>query len=120
MAGLGAVLGHNFPIYFGFHGGKGIVSSLAVILYLDYRIGIIIAVVSIIIMAITKYVSLGSVVGAILYPIFVVAFNTNLKNETVPYYIALSITVSLLAIYQHRANIKRLLTGTESKLSEKK
>lgn len=120
IGAFGAVLGHNFPIYFGFKGGKGIVSSIAVILYLDYRIGIIIAVVCVAIMIITKYVSLGSVVGAILYPIFVIAFNTDFESKTVPYYIAMSVVISLLALYRHRANIKRLLTGTESKIGQKK
>lgn len=120
VAGFGAVLGHNFPIYFGFKGGKGIVSSIAVIIFLDWRIGIIIAAVSILIMAITKYVSLGSVVGAILYPIFVIAFNTDFDVVTVPYYIAMSVVISLLALYRHRANISRLLNGTESKLGQKK
>lgn len=120
IGAFGAVLGHNFPIYFGFKGGKGIVSSIAVILYLDYRIGIIIAVVCIAIMIITKYVSLGSVVGAILYPIFVIAFNTDFESKTVPYYIAMSVVISLLALYRHRANIKRLLSGTESKIGQKK
>lgn len=120
IAAFGAVIGHNFPLYFGFKGGKGIVSSIAVILFLDYRIGIIIAVVCISIMVITKYVSLGSVVGAIIYPIFVIAFNTDFDSKTVPYYIVMSVAISLLALYRHRSNIKRLLTGTESKLGQKK
>ena len=64
--------------------------------------------------------SLGSVVGAIIYPIFVIAFNTDFDSKTVPYYIAMSVAISLLALYRHRANIKRLLTGTESKLGQKK
>lgn len=120
IAAFGAVVGHNFPIYFGFKGGKGIVSSIAAIIFLDWRIGLIIAVVCILIMIITKYVSLGSVVGAILYPIFVIAFNTDFSVPTVPYYIAMSVVISLLALYRHRANISRLLKGTESKVGQKK
>ena len=120
IAAFGAVLGHNFPIYFGFKGGKGIVSSIAVILFLDYRIGIIIAVVCISIMIITKYVSLGSVVGAILYPIFVIAFNTDFSDVCTRYYILMAVAISLLALYRHRANIQRLLKGTESKVGQKK
>ncbi|MBE7040234.1 MAG: glycerol-3-phosphate 1-O-acyltransferase PlsY [Ruminococcaceae bacterium] len=120
VAGFGAVLGHNFPIYFGFKGGKGIVCSIAVILFLDWRIGIIIATVCILIMIITKYVSLGSVVGAIIYPIFVIAFNPDFSQVTVRLYIAMSVVISLLALYRHRTNISRLLKGTESKLGHKK
>lgn len=120
VAGFGVVLGHNFPIYFGFKGGKGIVCSIAVILFLDWRIGIIIATVCILIMVITKYVSLGSVVGAIIYPIFVIAFNPDFSIMTVRYYIAMSVVISLLALYRHRANISRLLKGTELRFGQKK
>jgi len=119
VAALGAVLGHNFPLYFGFKGGKGIVTSIAAIFYLDWRIGIIMATFCILIMIITKYVSLGSVVGAIIYPIFVIAFNTDFSIPTVPYYLAMSVAFSFLALYRHRANISRLLKGTESKLGQK-
>lgn len=119
-AGIGAVIGHNFPLYFKFKGGKGIVSSLGVILFLDWRIGLILLAVSLLIMAATRYVSLGSLVGAVLYPVFVIAFNTDFKEKTLPFYILLSVAIALLALYRHRANIKRLLSGTESKLGEKK
>jgi len=65
-------------------------------------------------------VSLGSVVGAIIYPIFVIAFNPDFSQMTVRFYIAMSVVISLLALYRHRANISRLLKGTESKLGQKK
>lgn len=119
LAGFGAVLGHNFPIYFGFRGGKGILTSISCITMLDWRIGFILIVICILIMAVTRYVSLGSVSGAILYPLFVVAFNMNNKEPYVPYYIALSVAMGLLALYQHRSNLNRLLKGTESKLGSK-
>lgn len=120
IASLGVILGHNFPLYFGFKGGKGIVSSLAVILFLDWRIGIIIAIASVLVIVFSKYVSLGSMTGAVLYPILVIAFNIKNSEPTVPYYIALSFVMSLLALYRHKANIKRLISGTESKLGQKK
>ncbi len=120
LAGLGTVLGHNFPVYFGFHGGKGIVTSITCIFMLDWKIGLIIFVVGLSLMIITRYVSLGSIVGSILYPVLVIAFNFNNKEEYVPYYIALSIVVGGLAVYRHRANFVRLIKGTESKLGSKK
>ncbi len=120
VAGLGAVLGHNFPVYFGFRGGKGVLASISCIMMLDWRIGLMLTIISILIMAVTRYVSLGSVCGAILYPLFVIAFNMNNKAEYVPYYIALSIVIAILALYQHRSNMSRLLKGTESKLGTKK
>ena len=119
LAGLGAVLGHNFPLYFGFRGGKGILASISCITMLDWRIGLILIIICILIMAVTRYVSLGSISGAILYPLFVVAFNMNNKEPYVPYYIALSIAIALLALYQHRSNLGRLMKGTESKLGSK-
>ena len=119
LSGLGAVLGHNFPVYFGFRGGKGVLTSIGFIMLLDWRIGLMIFAISMFIMVITKYVSLGSVCGAILFPLFAIAFNLNSKEPTTPAYIALSTVVGALAIYQHRANLGRLLSGTESKFGEK-
>ncbi|MBR5236342.1 MAG: glycerol-3-phosphate 1-O-acyltransferase PlsY [Clostridia bacterium] len=120
LAGLGAVLGHNFPIYFHFKGGKGILASWGVIMILDYRIALILLLVFILVVCATRYVSLASITSAIIYPLFVIAFNVGKPNETTIYYIVLSLVVSFLAVYRHRANIMRLKSGTESKLGEKK
>ncbi|MBP3337405.1 MAG: glycerol-3-phosphate 1-O-acyltransferase PlsY [Clostridia bacterium] len=120
LAGFGAVLGHNFPLYFGFKGGKGIITSVAFIFTVDPLAGSIILVSGVIIIAITRYVSLGSVVGAILYPICVIVSNIGKQSATKPYYIALSVVLALLAVYRHKANIKRLIAGNESKLGQKK
>ncbi len=119
LSGFGAVLGHNFPVYFGFRGGKGILASWGVIMILDYRIALLLLLVFALVVSVTRYVSLASITSAILYPLFVIAFNVNLDDVTVPYYIALSLVVSVLAIYRHRANISRLKSGTESKLGAK-
>ncbi|MBE7021698.1 MAG: glycerol-3-phosphate 1-O-acyltransferase PlsY [Ruminococcaceae bacterium] len=119
LAGLGAVLGHNFPVYFGFRGGKGILASWGVIMILDYRIALLLLLVFVLVVGATRYVSLASITSAILYPLFVIAFNVNLDESTVPYYIALSLVISVLAVYRHRANISRLTSGTESKLGAK-
>lgn len=120
LAGLGAVLGHNYPVYFGFRGGKGILTSFGLVLMLDWRIGLILLVIAILTMAATRFVSLGSVLSAILYPIFVIAFNYSNPKPYIPAYIALSVVVAILALFQHRANIQRLLEGSESKLFDKK
>ena len=119
LAGLGAVLGHNFPVYFGFRGGKGILASWGLIMVLDYRIALMLLIVFALVVGATRYVSLASITSAILYPLFVIVLNFNLDEPTVPYYIALSLVISALAVYRHRANIARLKSGTESKLGAK-
>ena len=114
-AGLGAVLGHNFPLYFGFKGGKGILTSFAVILMISPLSALCALVVAIILMATTKYVSLGSVMAAVCIPIFTLIFE---KGEEKVF--ALMLALALLAIFRHRGNIVRLIKGTERKLGEKK
>lgn len=120
LAGLGAVLGHNFPLYFHFKGGKGILASWGVIMILDYRIAIALVIVFVLVVWATRYVSLASITSAILYPLFVIAFNAGNLQPGTAYYIALSLIISILAVYRHRANIARLTSGTESKLGAKK
>ena len=120
LAGLGAVLGHNFPLYFHFKGGKGILASWGVIMILDYRIAIALVIVFVLVVWATRYVSLASITSAILYPLFVIAFNAGDLQPGTAYYIALSLIISILAVYRHRANIARLTSGTESKLGAKK
>lgn len=120
LASFGVVLGHNFPLYFHFKGGKGILSSWGVIMVLDWRIAVMLIVVFLLVVIATRYVSLASITSSILYPVFVVALNIGSPTSTTSVYILLSILMALLAVYRHRANISRLRTGTESKLGAKK
>jgi len=68
--GTAAVIGHNWPLYFGFKGGKGVLTTLAVIMMMDWRIGLLLLGVFLIIVFVTRYVSLGSIIGAALIPVF--------------------------------------------------
>ncbi len=115
MAGLGAVLGHNFPLYFKFKGGKGIIVSLVAILFADPILGLITFAVAIAIMAITRYVSLGSVLGAVVFAALALIF----RNRNTDF-VVFAIMLAILAIYMHKGNIARLLSGTENKLGSKK
>lgn len=132
IAGVCVILGHNFPLYFGFKGGKGVATSLGVVLMLDWKVGLIVAVCAIAVMAVTRYVSLGSIIGGALYiiieviGIFIVAvkpfleFGTDaIKFIVLPTWIKLGCVIIIggLLIARHHANIKRLLNGTENKLS---
>lgn len=116
---LGAILGHNFPIYYGFKGGKGVATSLGVLLVVEWKIGLVCLVFAVVLMALTRMVSLGSIAAAILYPVLVfvlpgTAFNNNWL------YLGFAVILAILVLVRHRANIKRLLNGTENKLFEKK
>lgn len=110
---LGAVavsLGHDFPILLGFKGGKGILCGFTVALVLDWRIALIILTVFVITFAITRYVSLGSVLAAVGFGVgFAVLHWGN------PYIVIGGIFLGLLALWMHRSNILRLIQGKETK-----
>lgn len=114
-AGIGAVLGHNFPLYFGFKGGKGILVSVTALMFANWKIALVILIISILVMAITKYVSLGSVLGAVLFIVLPLIFET----DNIPYLI-FCIILAVLAIYKHKTNIVRLIKGEENKITGKK
>ena len=119
IAGVCVILGHNFPIYFGFKGGKGVATSLGVVLMLDWKVGLIVAVCAIAIMAITRYVSLGSILGGAAYIVIEIVKAIVTKNYNIVQLVCVVIIGGLL-IARHHANIKRLLNGTENKLGAKK
>lgn len=114
LAGLMAIIGHTFPVYYGFKGGKGVATSLGVLLVVNPQIGISCLVFALIIMIATKYVSLGSVLSATLFPILTIFMTDNFNAKII------SVLIGLLVIFNHRTNIKRLKEGTENKLSFKK
>ena len=116
VAGLAVALGHTFPIFFEFRGGKGVATSLGVLLMLNWKIGLIALIFALTLMAITRMVSVGSISAAILYPILVL-FMQEGKSFGV---ILLSFAIAGLVIFNHRSNIKRLKEGKENKLSFKK
>ena len=121
--GLGVVLGHNFPFYLGFKGGKGVASTAGIIMALDVRIAVVCLIVFIITVAITRYVSLGSIFVMIILigmSHFFVKFSYGFGEGASPMeFRILTAAVGLLSIFMHRANIKRLLGGTENKIGKK-
>lgn len=121
--GLGVVLGHNFPFYLGFKGGKGVASTAGIIMALDIRIAVVCLIVFIITVAITRYVSLGSIFVMIILigmSHFFVKFSYGFGDGASPMeFRLLTAAVGLLSIFMHRANIKRLLGGTENKIGKK-
>ena len=121
--GLGVVLGHNFPFYLGFKGGKGVASTAGIIMALDIRIAVVCLIVFIITVAITRYVSLGSIFVMIILigmSHFFVKFSYGFGEGASPMeFRLLTAAIGLLSIFMHRANIKRLLGGTENKIGKK-
>ena len=123
-AGLGAVLGHNFPFYLNFKGGKGIASTVGLSLAVIPVMFLIVAIVFIAIVWFTQYVSLGSIVIMVLFVIQVVIYGQmdgfSLTGGELYEFYAIAIVLAALAIWRHRANMKRLATGTENKTDLRK
>ncbi len=124
IAGIAVVVGHTFPIFFGFKGGKGVATSLGVLILSNWQIGLICLVFALVLMALTRMVSLGSCAAAVLFPVLTLFINENYtvlsegKNGNV--YFIYSVILAIIVLYNHRSNIKRILNGTENKLSFKK
>lgn len=129
--GLGVVLGHNFPFYMGFKGGKGIAASSGVILGLwDFKLAVLALITFTIVTIITKYVSVGSLtmmagflVEFIIFNEFdIIGFKNNMHfagSERIEVYLLVFI-ITALAFIKHKANIKRLIDGNERKIGQKK
>ncbi len=111
---LGAVLGHNFPFYLHFKGGKGIAVMVGAILTFDLRLSLLCLVTFAVAVAITRYVSLGSLLIAVEFPIWVAVTRPGDWHM-----LCVSAFFAVSAFYTHRANIGRLLKGTENKLGKK-
>lgn len=114
ISGVAAVLGHNFPIFFQFKGGKGIVTTAAVGAMMDPLMALVVIAIGVGTIIISKYVSLGSVTAMISYPILVIVTGGDLP------YIIFSTVLMILAVVKHKENIKRLIKHEESKITSKK
>ena len=111
VAGIFVILGHVFPVYFGFRGGKGVLVGATMLVFLDWRIFLVALVLFVIAVALTRWVSLGSILGAISFPITMQIFYGDAR---------LSVVAALMAaavVFMHRSNIKRILSGTENRFS---
>jgi glycerol-3-phosphate acyltransferase PlsY len=117
IAALFAILGHMYPVWLKFKGGKGVATGLGVFLALAPKAVLIVLLAFLIIVAITRYVSLGSIVAAALFPI---AFYYLHPQHGTPLILTMISGVSLFIIWKHRDNIRRLIAGNENKFGTKK
>lgn len=118
IAGVAVVIGHTFPIFFEFRGGKGVATALGVLLITNWEIGLICLLFALVLMALTRVVSMGSIAAAVLFPILTI-FIPNYYIVPGNYFI-FSVILAILVVFNHRSNIQRILNGTENKLSFKK
>ncbi len=116
-AAVAAILGHVYPIWLRFQGGKGVASALGVLLALDWRGAIGVLAVFLIVVLLTRFVSLGSILGAITFPLFGLYFLPPPHTSIV---VSGLLFIALLVIVKHHANIGRLLNGRESRFGTAK
>lgn len=119
LAGVFCILGHLYPLFFGFRGGKGVMTTLGMMLILDWKSALILLGLFIAILLITRMVSVGSCVAAILLPVMTYVMRTFAYHQewpTVAFCTVVAGVIAVIILAKHRANIKRIFNGTESKL----
>lgn len=111
FAGLGAFIGHCFPVWLNFRGGKGVATFLGVFAGLHWPTFLMLCAVWLIVALVSRYSSLSAIVAAVAAPVSLLAFNAN------PYALGVTVAMTALLIFRHHENIGRLLRGEESKIS---
>lgn len=112
--GIGVILGHCFPFYLKFKGGKGMASTLGIILCINIKLALIIFAVGIVLVAVTKYISAASLTMTLMLPVMIYLFSFPLES------VIIGAAITVTSWYLHRGNIKRIITGTENKFNFRK
>ena len=112
--GLCAILGHDFPVFMHFRGGKGIATSLALIIAIHPGLALAELLTEIVVVAVTRYMSIASLITAFMFPVFTAILCRGRENYGM--FVVFAIAAAALAIFQHRGNIKRLIEGQENRL----
>ena len=120
LIALLVMLGHCFPVFYGFKGGKGILVSAGVILALDWRVFLVVFAVFVIVVLLRKIVSLASICTAVSFPIATLVIALLDGSPHVLWDTLSAVLISAIVIFMHRGNIKRLLNGTEKAFGKKK
>ncbi len=123
LAGLCCVLGHIYPVFYGFRGGKGVMTVFGMTLILDWRTALVALSVFILVVLFSRMVSLGSIVAGVSLPITTYLMRTFAYHQawpTVAFCTVAMAIITAIAIIKHRENIKRIIAGTESKIGGKR
>lgn len=118
LIGMAAIIGHILSFFLNFKGGKGVATSLGVFLFLIPKVTLALLVIFIIVVYATRYISLGSIIAAILLPVLTFISPLNYGIEKWPM-IVMTIIIAIFVVYKHKTNIERLLKGTENKFKLK-
>ena len=117
LAAILVVIGHTYPIFFEFRGGKGVATGLGIILLINWKIGLICLVFALLLMALTRMVSLGSISAAVLFAVLTVFIRDSYIVEYDMTFILFGVIMALIVVFNHRTNLKRIINGTENKLN---
>lgn len=117
-AGVGAILGHSYPLCFKFKGGKGIAVTVGSIYFIDLRIALIVSIIFIVCAYFTRIVSMSSLLLTGFIPILLFVFYKG--DPHIVEIVTLGVVIAAITAFRHKANIERLLNGTEAKLGSKK
>lgn len=124
VAGIAAIFGHVFPLYYGFKGGKGVLVGVSVFLVIDWKAFCLMILIFVLVLAISKYVSLGSMISASCCPVITLVLQLVFYTERPLWYTILNTVMAAVmgtwVIFMHRSNISRLRSGTENRFSFKK
>ena len=112
LAGLGVIIGHVYPVYYKFKGGKGVVTAIITVLFIQPKIALMVIAIFVLVVAFTKMISLGSVLGAAFYPMLVYVFSPEPDFK-----VLYAFVIGVFIVWLHRANIKRIYEGKENKIS---
>lgn len=116
VAGFACFIGHIFPCFYQFKGGKGVLCTTAIVMMLDWRLFLILVALFVITVAITKYISFGSVLCVMVYPLLLNRMN-NIGLKMIE---LIAMAIAIIVIFKHKENLKRIFNGTESKFSFKR
>ena len=119
VSGILVIVGHTYPIYFGFKGGKGVATALGILLVTNWHIGIISLVFALVLIIVSRMVSVGAICAAILFPVLTL-FSYESSFIEPGNYMVFSIIIAIIVCFNHRENIKRIMNGTENKIELKK